>query len=109
MSLRWRITGALVLLVAAAVAAGTASHLSEVSRQLEASLEQQGARVVASIRTELEVDLAGRYHGSDAFADSWFGIVDLDYRGRGIGDEIDKALIHAQRAGPALGQVVGTD
>ncbi len=55
MSLRWRITGALVLLVAAAVAAGTASHLSEVSRQLEASLEQQGSRVVASIRTELEV------------------------------------------------------
>ena len=38
MSLRWRLTTALLLVVIAAVTGGTAAHLAEVSRRLEATI-----------------------------------------------------------------------
>ncbi len=55
MSLRVRIIGAFVLLVAVAVGVGTAAHLAEVSRQLEASLRRQAARVVDALQAELAI------------------------------------------------------
>lgn len=54
MSLRWRLSAALLLVVVVAVVGGTAAHLAEVSRSFEEQLEQQSSRVVSAI----EVDLA---------------------------------------------------
>lgn len=54
MSLRWRLTGALLLVVVVAVTGGTAAHLAEISRRLEEQLQQQLNRVVSSIETEME-------------------------------------------------------
>lgn len=54
MSLRWRLTGALLLVVVVAVFSGTAAHLAEVSRSFEEQLRQQAERVVSSIETDVE-------------------------------------------------------
>jgi signal transduction histidine kinase len=53
MSLRSRLTAALLLVVVVAVFGGTAAHLAEVSRRLEEQLAQQTARVVESVRTDV--------------------------------------------------------
>lgn len=53
MSLRWRLTAALWLVVAVVVVGGTAAHLAEVSRRLEQQLVQQADRVVSSIETDM--------------------------------------------------------
>lgn len=53
MSMRWRLTGALLLVVLVAVVGGTAAHLAEISRRLEDQLQQQLQRVVSSIETEM--------------------------------------------------------
>ncbi len=78
MSLRWRLTGALLLVVIAAVTGGTAAHLVEISRRLEATLAQQTDRVANSIRTEIEqtgevLDDELRYAQSLAFLESSLG------------------------------------
>lgn len=54
MSLRWRLTAALLLVVVVAVFGGTAAHLAEVSRSFEEQLRQQAERVVSSIETDVE-------------------------------------------------------
>lgn len=54
MSLRWRLTAALLLVVVVAVVGGTAAHLAEVSRSFENQLRQQAERVVSSIETDVE-------------------------------------------------------
>ncbi len=54
MSLRWRLTAALLLVVVVAVGGGTAAHLAEVSRSFEEQLRQQAERVVSSIETDVE-------------------------------------------------------
>jgi signal transduction histidine kinase len=53
-SLRWRLTAALLLVVGVAVGGGTAAHLAEVSRRLEEQLQQQAQRVVSSIETDMQ-------------------------------------------------------
>lgn len=78
MSLRSRLTAALLLVVIAAVAGGTVAHLAEVSRRLEATLAQQVDRVANSIRTEIEqtgevLDDELRYAQSLAFLESSLG------------------------------------
>jgi two-component system, NtrC family, nitrogen regulation sensor histidine kinase NtrY len=52
-SLRWRLTAALWLVVAVVVVGGTAAHLADVSRRLEQQLLQQAERVVSSIETDM--------------------------------------------------------
>lgn len=53
-SLRWRLIGALLLVVALAVVAETVSHMVEESARLERELQAQGDRVFDALRAELE-------------------------------------------------------
>lgn len=53
-SLRWRIIGALLLVVVLAVVAETVSHMAEESARLERDLRARGDRVSDALRNELE-------------------------------------------------------
>jgi two-component system nitrogen regulation sensor histidine kinase NtrY len=54
LTLRWRLSLALLASVAVAVASGTVAHLVEVSDRLERDLQAQATRVTGAIRTDLE-------------------------------------------------------
>ena len=54
LTLRWRLSLALLTSVAVAVASGTVAHLVEVSARLERDLQAQATRITGAIRTDLE-------------------------------------------------------
>ena len=54
LTLRWRLSLALLTSVAVAVASGTVAHLVEVSDRLERDLQAQATRITGAIRTDLE-------------------------------------------------------